>query len=335
MPHIIVKRTDIPEGVLQVLDLKPNTSQRSLIYDPPPQSKYLSGVPRNAVTLNTNAGVVTVSPEVRGVEAWMITNVDNATVVQATATVTPGTPLALDTVTIGGQALVGVAGARTPGLNDFNVGAANIADEIAAAINDAGNGFALIATATSDTVEVTLEAVPLGVLGNAVTLATSTVELVISGALFTLGSDGGAMTNAQAVANADAVLALLGHGSLTVAPVAVNLAGINGAMITGALTGGQVAAFLAVVEGQEYVVPAGTVVSTDGIFGVSPAVGATGGPGFSSGTFRPTYSTDSLAISFGLGVLSKLKATDFEYRGVTGAQGMAVVVLNDDGTLYT
>jgi hypothetical protein len=41
MPYIAQTRTDIPNGVLQVLDLWPYTSQRS-IYDPPGQTKYVN-----------------------------------------------------------------------------------------------------------------------------------------------------------------------------------------------------------------------------------------------------------------------------------------------------
>ena len=42
MPYICLARTDIPDGQVQILDLLPNTSQRSLIYDPPGQTKYIN-----------------------------------------------------------------------------------------------------------------------------------------------------------------------------------------------------------------------------------------------------------------------------------------------------
>lgn len=41
MPYMCQMRTDIPNGTLQVLDLWPYTSQRS-IYDPPGQTKYVN-----------------------------------------------------------------------------------------------------------------------------------------------------------------------------------------------------------------------------------------------------------------------------------------------------
>jgi len=337
MPHIIVKRIDIPEGVLQVLDLKPNTSQRNLIYSPPPQSKYLTQVQRNQVALTVAGGVTSIGPETTGIEAWFGTNVGNGTPIQATGTITVGAPLAGDTITIGGVLLTGVGVPRTPGADDFDVtgGGAAVATDIAAAINDALNSFAGTVTATALGAVVTLTAVPIGLLGNAVTLVTDNpIELVLSGALLTGGSDESALTSAQMTANATAVLALIGYGSLTTAPGAVTLAAVNGALAVGSIVAGQLPSLLYVMEGREYVVPSRTIIDTAGVFGVSPAVGAAGGPGFTTGTFRFVQHTSSLAISFGLGVLSKYADPTFEYLGLGGTQGMAVVVLNDDGSLY-
>ena len=42
MPYICMIRTDLPDSLLQVVDLLPNTSQRNLIYDGPGQSKYIN-----------------------------------------------------------------------------------------------------------------------------------------------------------------------------------------------------------------------------------------------------------------------------------------------------
>ena len=110
---------------------------------------------------------------------------------QAGGTITVGIPLAGDTVTIGGIVLLGVAGARVPGNNDFNIGAGVVSDEIAAAINDGANFFAPFVTAVSASPVVTLTGVPIGELGNSVTLVSSTAQLVVSGAVLTGGSTGG------------------------------------------------------------------------------------------------------------------------------------------------
>lgn len=116
------------------------------------------------------------------------------TTVNATATAIVNNVLAAgDTLTINGNALTGVAVARTPGANDFQANLANpglIAAEIEAAVNDPLNAFATDVTANAVGATVTLTAVVPGVAGNALTLATLTVPaggITISGATFTGG----------------------------------------------------------------------------------------------------------------------------------------------------
>lgn len=77
MPHIILKRSDIPAGTLQVLDLFPNESQRNLIYDAPGQTKYVDPVVRELPAVQNVAGVITTIAAVSGLEAWFLANVDD------------------------------------------------------------------------------------------------------------------------------------------------------------------------------------------------------------------------------------------------------------------
>lgn len=143
---------------------------------------------------NNRIGLFTGNPSPATLQIT-ISDANFATSIQAEGTITPGAPIALDTVVIGGVTLVGVAAVRTSGLNDFNVGAVNVADEIAAAINDVGNDFvADVVAATSDGAIVTVTAVPVGELGNLITMVSSTVELVISGAALTGGITAGEST---------------------------------------------------------------------------------------------------------------------------------------------
>lgn len=113
--------------------------------------------------------------------------------VQATAALVVGATPSTATLTINGLNLTPTGGAaRTPGANDYNntlgtVGA--IAGEIAAAINDPANAFAGTATALAVGASVNLTAVPIGALGNALTLASSTGTVSPSGATFTGGLD--------------------------------------------------------------------------------------------------------------------------------------------------
>jgi len=222
MPHIILKRSDIPAGTLQVLDLDPNVSQRNLIYDPPGQTKYVDPVGRGLPVTATVGAIITVSQTVSGLEAWFM---------------------------------------------------ANVAD-----------------------------------------------------------GGGASLTPAECVVNADDVLGLLAFGDLTTAAGVLTLAAVNGAITTGALGAPQLQGLLDVLSGQTFTIPAGTQVEDTGVLDVDPAIGATGGPFY--GPIRRTYDTSSLTLSFNTGALAGFTDAGFEYAGVGGVQGEAVVVYNDDGTLF-
>jgi len=85
-------------------------------------------------------------------------------------------------VTINGNTLTGVAGARTPGANNFQVTASDVAAEIVAAINDAANAFKTDVVACRTGNFVGLTAVTAGAAGNSLTLATSDpTEVSLSG----------------------------------------------------------------------------------------------------------------------------------------------------------
>lgn len=225
MPFIAQRRTDIPDGVLQVLDLRPNTSQRNLIYEPPGQTKYVNRAVTDTVA-TTGAGPITTSAEYKGLAAYLIDRVENS----------------------------GAGG--DPALT------ADEANDIAAALQlRVDNGQSL--------------------------------EL----------SDINAAINTPAGVSGSDLDGQLGNSTGTVEDV------------------------LRILAGGEYVVPAGTQVETAG-----NAFDATIAGAFTTGQYRETYSTGSLAISFGEGALSELTAATFEYLGTAGA---AVVVYNDDGTLYT
>lgn len=71
MPYICMIRTDIDPGVLQVLDLWPNTSLRNSVYDPVGQTKYVDRLQNDTVTVASN---VTTS-ERKGLAAYIIDNV--------------------------------------------------------------------------------------------------------------------------------------------------------------------------------------------------------------------------------------------------------------------
>jgi hypothetical protein len=76
MPFLVMRRTDIPDGVLQVLDLQPNESQRNLIYQPPGQSVYIQNIPTQDVVATTDTGPVNTNTEYGGLAAYLIDNVE-------------------------------------------------------------------------------------------------------------------------------------------------------------------------------------------------------------------------------------------------------------------
>lgn len=87
-----------------------------------------------------------------------------------------------------------------------------------------------------------------------------------------------------------------------------------------------VAAVLQICAGGSYLLPSG---STETL-----AVTLMGNGAFEAGTYRWTYDTGALKISFGEGDLSEMLAATFDPVG-DGTTGAAVVVYADDGTVYT
>jgi len=80
MPYIIMRRADIPNGVLQIDDLWPNDSQRNYIYDPPGQSGYVRQVPENQTVATTGAGPILTVRDYCGLAAYLIDNVEDQSV---------------------------------------------------------------------------------------------------------------------------------------------------------------------------------------------------------------------------------------------------------------
>jgi hypothetical protein len=73
MPFLCMIRTDIDDGVLQILDLSPNESQRNLIYEPPGQTKYLRRLDNDTVA--ALAGGTDTVTTTSGVASYLIDNV--------------------------------------------------------------------------------------------------------------------------------------------------------------------------------------------------------------------------------------------------------------------
>jgi hypothetical protein len=79
MPQVflIMRRTDIPDGEMQVVDLWPNTSQRNSVLTPPGQTGYVSNIPDAAADGFVGAGpTFTTSATLSGVSAYLLGNIN-------------------------------------------------------------------------------------------------------------------------------------------------------------------------------------------------------------------------------------------------------------------
>lgn len=103
MPYIAMRRTDIPNGVLQVLDLVPNTSLRNQIYDPIGQTKYINRFSTDTLAaLSANRTIA----EYSGLAAYLIDHVeDNVANVAITVTVANAAATAITALLNAGSAV--------------------------------------------------------------------------------------------------------------------------------------------------------------------------------------------------------------------------------------
>ena len=151
----------------------------------------------DTLTISASTGATPKSVRLLGVR---VTNDDPAsacvriigadTFATGSLTVTAAPLTAGDEITIGGVTLTGIAGTRTSGYDNFNVlggSPAAVAAEITAALSDTGNSFAALVGAEVLAGVITLTATEAGSGGNAITLATNTANITLSGITLTGG----------------------------------------------------------------------------------------------------------------------------------------------------
>lgn len=353
MPYIILKRNDIATASLQVLDLWPNVSQRNLTLTPPGQTKYIDQHQNDPLTL-IGAGPINVQGDTRGLTAWFVTNVNDGTGAVAsgvmTPTITPLTGIGAPYFSIGGVPFVATAGPIPPGVpNVFDAtlplgpGPGTMSDDIATRIGDPVNGLITLVNATPDLPapgDVLVQANTVGTIGNTIDFSDISpfpgeIAMVPPGGFLGGGADADSLTAAEATQDATDVLTLLRYGDLANPAGALTLGAINGALTTGQITAAQLPDILDILAGREYFCPSGVQVDLDGTtFQVLPPVGSATGPRFIDGTLRDIYDTSNLTLSVNTGMLSLLLDNGYEVFGVGGANGEAVAVYNDDGSLF-
>ena len=350
MPYIMMKRDDIPDGTLQVLDLDPNTSLRNLTLDVPGQTKYVNQAQNDNLVLYIPTGMErTVFKDTRGLAAWIITNVPDVAGVQSAgaffvgiANAVEGDSVTVDTTPVGGPLVTLTCRASPTSIFEVQIASTPnaTASNLAGVINNPAVGLAsyVFATPPGSAQTCLMTAVQPGVAGDTIVLSDSGGDVLVSGAMGTVaGVNAGGMTADEANDSATDILVIqLGLGDLTDPALALTVGAINGVMAAGAITAAQLSEVLDIIAGREYFVPAGTLVEDAGVFEISPAVGTPNGPRFITGTNRMLFLNDGLTLSVATGELEGFLDSGFIYAGVAGSpNGEAVAVYNDDGTLFT
>jgi len=157
-----MRRADLPDGLVQLDDLKPNKSQQNYIYEPPGQSGYVSQIRApDAVALTAGPPDVT-SATYQGLAAYLMDHVEDAVslaaitpaVANATATAIIGlaqTGAAADLTAVDAELIAAGAGLATGLTAGNSTGAVNLVLDILAGaeytlpagvqINDGGGLF--------------------------------------------------------------------------------------------------------------------------------------------------------------------------------------------------
>lgn len=205
MPYICLARGDIPDGVIQVLDLLPNSSQRIPSLTPPGESRYVNRVKRGTAGISAT-GLLGAVEYLDGLEAYLLDRVEPGGLEQATGSITIGGALAAgNTITINGAVFTAVNGVPNPAIRQFRdvAGSGSIAATVATLV-----------TALTDVTPVTggIAAMKAGTITGSYVIPTNASPNV------TLA----AATGAGAVLNGWA-------GNVT---VATNTANVTGASIT-------------------------------------------------------------------------------------------------------
>jgi len=280
MPYICLAQ-DLPDGTVQVLDLVPNSSQRSLIYDPEGQTRYVNRAV-NEIPQPTPTG--TLAWDANGLSAYLADRVESGGLEYATGSITMSTVGLGDTVDIKGVTFTGIAAPRGAGSQDFNTAVSDndAAAELTAAINDAASQALLTAAAPVGVVVaavntgapsplVDLTASVVGPDGDAVTLA-KTGGIVLSGATLTRANSSWTMSTLDTASAA--LLARVDAGStMQLADVNTILGAVDAELTSagGSNSTGTLADLLSVLAGRGYRLPAGSLKLTGGVWSAAQA----------------------------------------------------------------
>lgn len=282
MPYICLARGDIPDGVIQVLDLLPNSSQWIPSLMPPGESRYVNRVKRGTAGISAT-GLLGAVDHVDGLEAYLLDRVEPGGLEVAGGTIAPlATVAANDTIVIAGVTFTAKA-APNVAIGEFQdavtTSVAACAASLVLAINDttAGTGGrTLIKANTTNGKPVNVYPLATVPVAGTVVLAaasgdvplvgyTGTMTLVAGApARWTLSGDRTTRTHetwtpAVQDATADALIARLDAGlPLTLSDINTVLLAQAGAELTvagGSQSIGTVAGILDVLSGRTFRAP--------------------------------------------------------------------------------
>lgn len=105
MPYVCLANSNLPDGVVQILDLQPNTSLAIPAFGAG-QTRYVNRAKNDKINLLTDG---TIAADAVGLAAYLLDRVEIGGLLQATGTVTLTGVQVGDTLTIGGVVFTGVA----------------------------------------------------------------------------------------------------------------------------------------------------------------------------------------------------------------------------------
>jgi hypothetical protein len=275
MPYICLARSDIPDGVVQVLDLLPNSSLRIPSLSPLGETRYVNRVKRDPALILASG---LLSASVDGLDAYLVDRIEPGGLEQAAGSITVLAGLAAtETFTINGVVFTAVNGVPNPAVQEFRdiAGSGGIAATVATivtAINDAASVAAMklgtitgsYAFATDASPAITMVArkgagVALtGWQGNMTLAMSALAHMTLSGARFTRTTE--TWTSAVQIATAAALVARLDAGlALALADINTVLLAQAGADLTGVTSdsrsNGTVVDILACLAGRTFRAP--------------------------------------------------------------------------------
>lgn len=334
MPHIVLIRSDIQEGSLNIVDLKPNTSLRNLVYDPTGQTRY-GYRPANETILTSGTGPISTLQRYEGLAAYLIDRVQAGT----------GAALSTDEAnTAASDIIAAIGGALT--ITDINtiLGAVVPGTELGASAATPAVGTMIVTGPTSPGDSLALNGTLLSRTGGPRTSGADDFDGTLSGAA--LISDIAAAINDPANSFSAGLVAVANGTTLELAAAVPGTAGNSYTLSANEFTGGtylfsagtllggtdaitssgSVADIMRLISGDIYALPKGSVVDTDGSTFDPTIRGA-----FEGGESRVEVSGFfNISLNSPRGYLFNLKNANYTYLGVAGA---AVVVYDDDGSV--